>query len=135
MNKSWMLKTHRFGEKYSKGVKQFISIASGHADGWPNRIKCSYRKCENCYYKPIDEVEDDLFINEIDKYYTWWVFHEEEDPFRINLRTNHVDENASAKDINEVEKTLNDINMGTFLEADTGESSTTTPLSISLSIP
>jgi hypothetical protein len=102
MDKSWMQETHRFGEKYSNGVEQFIRMARGHVDGL-NRIKCPCRKCANRYYKPIDKVEDDLFINGIDMYYTKWVFHGEEDPFRVNEHANHRDDNASAKNIDEVE--------------------------------
>ncbi|XP_062145287.1 uncharacterized protein LOC133852537 [Alnus glutinosa] len=124
MDKSWMQETHRFGEKYSKGVEQFIKMACGHVDEL-NRIKCPCRKCENRYYKPIDMVEDDLFINGIDMNYTPWVFHGEEDPFRINENVNHNDDNASSKDIDEVEQMLNDIGMGTFPGANAGESSTT----------
>jgi len=83
------------------------------------------RKCENCYYKPIDMVEDDLFINGIDMNYTQWVFHGEEDLFRINEHVNHNDDNASSEDIDEVEQKLNDIGMGTFPTTNAGESSTT----------
>jgi hypothetical protein len=124
MDKSWMQETHRFGEKYSKGVEQFIRMARGHVDEL-NRIKCPCCKCENRYYKPIDMVEDDLFINEIDMNYTQWVFNGEEDPFRINEHVNHNDDNASSEDIDEVEQMLNDIGMGTFPGANAGESSTT----------
>jgi hypothetical protein len=56
-----MQETHKFGEKYSKGVEQFIRMARGHVDGL-NRMKCPCHKCENRYYKPIEEVEDDLFL-------------------------------------------------------------------------
>jgi hypothetical protein len=123
MDKTWMKETHRFGEKYSKGVEQFIRMARGHVDEL-NRIKCPCRKCENHYYKPIDMVKDDLFLNGIDMNYTQWVFHGEEDPFRINEHANHNDDNVSS-DIDEVEQMLNDIDMETFPGANAGESSTT----------
>jgi hypothetical protein len=49
-------------------------MARGHVDEL-NRIKCPCRKCENCYYKPIDEVENDLYINRIDHMNcTQWIF-------------------------------------------------------------
>jgi hypothetical protein len=44
-------------------------MTRGHVDGL-NRIKCPCRKCENCYYKPIDEMENDLFFNGINMNYT-----------------------------------------------------------------
>jgi hypothetical protein len=64
MNNSWMHETNRFCEKYTKGVEEFIILAHGHVDGL-NRIKCGNRYC-----KPIDEMEDDLFLNGICKNYT-----------------------------------------------------------------
>jgi hypothetical protein len=64
-----MQETNRFGEKYSKGVEQFVSMARGHVDGL-NRIRCPCHKCVNHYYKPKDEMENDLFINGIDLNYT-----------------------------------------------------------------
>jgi hypothetical protein len=124
MDKTWMRETHRFGEKYSKGVEQFISMACDRVDGL-SRIRCPRCECENHYYKPIHEMEDDLFINGIDMNYTWWVFHGEEDMFHTNLHANHGDENTSVEDIDEVKEMLNDICMGIFSDGNTGESSTT----------
>jgi hypothetical protein len=99
-------------------------MARDHVDGL-NRIRCPCRKCVNRYYKPIDEMENDLFINGIDMNYTRWVFHGEEDLFRTNLHADHDDENASAEDIDDVEEMLNDIHMGRFPDGNTSESSTT----------
>jgi hypothetical protein len=124
MDKTWMQETHRFGEKHSKGVEQFVSMAHGHVDGL-NMIRCPCRKCENHYYKPIGEMEDDLFINRIYMNYTLWVFHGEEYLFRTHLHADHDDENASAKDIDFVEEILNDIHMERFLDCNTSESSST----------
>jgi hypothetical protein len=99
-------------------------MARDHVDGL-NRIRCLCRKCVNHYYKPIDEMENDLFINGIDMNYTWWVFAGEKDPFHTNLHADHDDENASAEDIDDVEEMLNDIHIGRFPDGNTGESSTT----------
>ena len=43
MDKSWLQETHRFGGKYSKGVKQFIS-------------KCLRCKCPCCKAIALDNV-------------------------------------------------------------------------------
>jgi hypothetical protein len=124
MDKSWMQESNRFGNRYIEGVNEFISMARSHVDGL-DRIKCPCRSCLNRYYKPIDKVQDDLFLKGIDLNYTQWIFHGEEDPFLQNLHVEHDDENASAEDIDEVEEMLDDIYMGTFPDANMGESSTT----------
>ena len=69
MDKSWMHETNRLGNRYAEGVKEFISMARNHADG-RNRIKCPCHSCTNRYYKHIDDVEDNLFLTEIDLSYT-----------------------------------------------------------------
>ena len=123
MDKSWMQETNRLGNRYYEGVKAFISNARGYAVGY-DRIKCPCRSCTNRYYKHIEEVEDDLFLKGIDLNYTQWIFHGE-DPFLQNVHTEHNDDNASVEDIDEVEEMLDDIYMGTFPDANIGESSTT----------
>lgn len=40
-------------------------------------VRCPYLKCMNAYYKHLDEVEDDLYINGIQGTYTRWIFHGE----------------------------------------------------------
>jgi hypothetical protein len=69
-------------------------------------------------------VEDDLFLKGIDLNYTQWIFHGE-DPFLQNVHTEHNDDNANVEDIDKVEEMLDDIYMGTFPDANIGESSTT----------
>ena len=108
MDKTWMQESNRFGNRYIEGVNEFISIARSHVDGL-DRIKCPCHGCLNRYYKPIDKVQDDLFLKGIDLNYTQWIFHGEEDPFLQNVHVEHDDENASAKDIDEVEEMLDDI--------------------------
>ncbi len=44
------------------------------------------------------------------------------------MHTEHNDDNASVEDIDEVEEMLHDIYMGTFPDANIGESSTTLDL-------
>uniref|UniRef100_A0A2N9GAQ5 Transposase-associated domain-containing protein n=1 Tax=Fagus sylvatica TaxID=28930 RepID=A0A2N9GAQ5_FAGSY len=123
MDKSWMHETNRLGNRYAEGVKEFISMARNHADG-RNRIKCPCRNCTNRYYKHIDDVEDDLFLKGIDLNYTQWIFHGE-DPFLQNVHTQHNNQNANVEDTDDVEEMLDDIYMGTFPDANMGESSTT----------
>jgi hypothetical protein len=85
MDKTWMQESNRFGNRYIEGVNEFISMARSHVDGL-DRIKCLCYSCLNRYYKPIDKVQDDLFLKGIDLNYTQWIFHGEEDPFLQNVK-------------------------------------------------
>jgi hypothetical protein len=67
-----------------------------------------------------------LYANGIDRTYTRWIFHGEEDPCRVNLSGNlHNDTDVRIEDFDEVEQLLGDVRMGTFVDANIGESSTT----------
>lgn len=67
----------RFGTRYTRGIEDFIALASNHIDV-AGRIRCPCRICNNRYYKQINEVKDHLLDNGMDKHYTRWVHHGEE---------------------------------------------------------
>ena len=55
---------HRWCKEYVNGVKEFIEFVKNHM-GQDNIIWYPCLKCMNAYYKHLDEVEDDLYINGI----------------------------------------------------------------------
>lgn len=89
-------------------------------------MSCSCRDCTNRYYLHIDLVERHLYLNGIDLTYTQWIFHGGADPCRVNVTANlHTDTNSRIEEIDEVEELLGNVCMGTLLNANIGESSTT----------
>jgi len=124
MDKSWMKETTRSSELYRKGVEEFLRMARRCVDAY-NMVRCPCRDCTNRYYKHIEMVELHLFLYGIDQTYTRWLFHGE-DLHRVNATANlHTDMNAMIEEIDGVEELLGDIRMGTFVDANIGESSTT----------
>ncbi|KAF5457820.1 hypothetical protein F2P56_021897, partial [Juglans regia] len=84
MDKSWMYVTDRFrSTEYAQGVRQFQTMARAHAAG-NNTARCPCRRCCNNLFLPISEVEEHLFITEIDSNYTEWIFHGEQESLNFN---------------------------------------------------
>ncbi|XP_042944837.1 uncharacterized protein LOC122278720 [Carya illinoinensis] len=125
MDKGWMHLTNRFSTTYVEGVNQFISIARDHADKL-GRIRCPCVKCKNGYYRIINVVEDHLFIKGIDKNYTQWIFHGEDEIWNES----QVNENDGLENVDDIEEMLDDIYMGTFMDTNIGESSTSQDLAL-----
>jgi len=124
MDKSWMKETTRSSELYQKGVEEFLRMARRCVDVY-NMVRCPCRHCTNRYYKHIEVVELHLFHFEIDQTYTRWLFHGK-DLDKVNVTTNlDADMNAMIEEIDGVEELLGDIRMGTFVDANIGEFSTT----------
>jgi hypothetical protein len=57
--------------------------------------------------------------------YTQWIFHNEEDQFRVNTYANvHTVASETIEEVDVVEELYDNVCMGTFLDANIGESST-----------
>ncbi|KAB1212871.1 hypothetical protein CJ030_MR5G010171 [Morella rubra] len=117
--------TDRFKDpEYGTGVGKFMSMSRQHVDDL-NRVRCPCQKCRNRYYKPLNVVEDHLWLNGFSRDYTKWVFHGESD----NLDTTVVQESSdddvvSDYEGDEMEELLEDVYMGTFRHAGVEETST-----------
>ncbi|GLT54439.1 hypothetical protein SLA2020_276380 [Shorea laevis] len=123
-DKSW-IETTRCSERYEKGVEEFLRMASTCLEQG-DITRCPCCDCSNRYYWHIDLVEHHMYENRIDRTYTRWIFHGEEDPCRVHLSGNlHNDTDARIEDFDEVEQLLGDVRMGTFVDANIGESFTT----------
>ncbi|XP_014516924.1 uncharacterized protein LOC106774413 [Vigna radiata var. radiata] len=82
MDRKWMFAS-RLSKEYEDGVKEFCRFAVEHAEN-PSRIICPCLKC--CYSRvmSVDELEEHLICNGIDKSYSCWTRHGEN-------RKNHID--------------------------------------------
>jgi hypothetical protein len=84
----------RCSDQYLKGVEEFLTMARQCVD--VNGImRCPCRDCGNRYFRHIELVGSYLYQHGIDRTYTRWIFHREEDPCSINVIANlHTDTNA-----------------------------------------
>jgi len=114
----------RCSDKYQKGVEEFLRMTD-KCVGVGDETRCPCRACGNQLFQHIDLVKHHFYIHGIDLTYTRWIFHGEEDPCRVNVTGNFhsVGMNATIDEIDEVEELLGDVRMGTFLDANIGESS------------
>jgi len=119
-----MQESTRCSERFQKGVKEFMGMAVKSVDS-RDMTKCPCHDCANRYYSHISEVKGHLYMNGFTPTYTRWIFHGEEDHFRVNTSTNmHTHTSEMMEEVDAVEKLLDDVCMGTFLHANIGESST-----------
>ncbi|XP_042962406.1 uncharacterized protein LOC122296669 [Carya illinoinensis] len=114
MDKSWMQITDRFGSReYAKGVKEFLTLAQTYATS--EEIRCPCIRCSNNYFLPITQVERHLFIKGIDKNYTTWIFHGEEEDLIISDDDDNVHDPDEEEDfIDDVDVMLRDIRAAGF---------------------
>ncbi|XP_042974900.1 uncharacterized protein LOC122306541 [Carya illinoinensis] len=122
MDKSWMLITDRLrSSEYANGVKEFITLARSHANG-SDEIRCPCTLCSNNYFLPFSEVERHLFIRGIDKNYTVWIFHGDEEYLSLSDDDNLHDSPHDDQYIDDVDIMLEDIQAGRFSGVPSNES-------------
>ena len=78
INKNWMNARDIFLSEYQKGVRDFIQFAWHKADS-ASQIKCPCKKCVHMVYRHITLVEKYLLCYGMDKKYTRWIWHGEDD--------------------------------------------------------
>ncbi|XP_042946082.1 uncharacterized protein LOC122279468 [Carya illinoinensis] len=122
MDKSWMLITDRLrSSEYANGVKEFITLARSHANG-SDEIRCPCTLCSNNYFLPFSEVERHLFIRGIDKNYTVWIFHGDEEYLSLSDDDNLHDSPHDDQYIDDIDIMLEDIQAGRFSGVPSNES-------------
>jgi hypothetical protein len=114
----------RCSDRYIRGLEEFLRMACQCVDV-NDIMRCPCRDCGNRYFHHIKLVESHLYQHGIDRTYTQWIFHGEEDPFSVNMTANlHTNTNTRIEEVDEIEELLGDVQMRTFFEANIGESST-----------
>jgi hypothetical protein len=78
MDRSWVYNSVPFSEPYMLGVEQFMAHVKSRFSAH-EKIKCPCRKYLNHIEKSQDEVQEDIEINGISRWYTRWVYHGEGD--------------------------------------------------------
>ena len=71
-----------FLSEYRKRVQDFIEFAQHEADS-ASRIKYPCKRCVNMVYHHITLVEEHLLHYGMDKKYTCWIWHGEDDPNEV----------------------------------------------------
>ena len=74
MDQKWM-SVNRLSTEYWNGVEKFIKFVIEHANR-ANRIKYFCIRCGCLDKVTIEILKDHLFINEIDKGYTKWIWYD-----------------------------------------------------------
>ncbi|XP_042944528.1 uncharacterized protein LOC122278402 [Carya illinoinensis] len=91
MDKNWMHVPNRFtSREYCKRINNLLTMAKAHAPG-RTTIRCPYRRCRNILFLPFNEVEDHLFMIDIDPRYTHWIFHGEGENWSVNSSSSDDD--------------------------------------------
>jgi hypothetical protein len=123
MDRSWMRESNRCSERFQAGVEEFMRFAVKSVDAH-DMTKCPCRDCANRYYCHISEVKGHLYMNGFTPAYTRWIFHREED-FFISTSTNmHTQASERMEEVDAVNELFDDVCMGTFVDDNIGESST-----------
>jgi hypothetical protein len=123
MDRSWMRESNRCSERFQAGVEEFMRFAVKSVDAH-DMTKCPCRDCANRYYCHISEVKGHLYMNGFTPAYTRWIFHGEED-FFISTSTNmHTQASERMEEVDAVNELFDDVCMGTFVDDNIGESST-----------
>jgi hypothetical protein len=124
MDRSWMRETTRSSERFQEGVEEFMRMAVKCVDV-RGMTKCPCRDCANRYYHHIEMVEGHLYMNGFNPTYTRWIFHGEQYQSRVNTSSDmHIDTSEGIEEVDAVDELFDDVCMGTFLDANIGESST-----------
>jgi hypothetical protein len=94
MDMSWMHEPTRCSDRYLKGVEEFLRMARQYVDA--NVImRCPCRDFANQYFCHIELVKSHLYQHGIDRTYTQWIFHGEENLYGINVIANlHTNTNS-----------------------------------------
>jgi len=117
-----MRDTTRCSKRFQEGVQEFMRMAVKCVDV-RGMILCPCKDCANRCYRPINLVKGHLFIYGFNPTYTQWIFHGE-DQFTVNTYSNvHTDASETIEEIDAVEELYSDVCIGTFLDANKGESS------------
>ncbi|XP_042941123.1 uncharacterized protein LOC122275881 [Carya illinoinensis] len=120
MDKSWMHIEDRLrSHEYAEGVNHFLSMAQSIAPS-SDSIRCPCRDCRNNFFQPFTVVRDHLFLRGIDRSYTQWIFHGEDDPFHANRSDDPDDGDDTGEYIDDVDEMLDDIRVGSFVDDITG---------------
>ena len=115
---TWCLK------RFQKSVEEFMGMAVKLVDEC-DMTKCPCCDCANQYYCHISEVKGYLYMKGFTSTYTQWIFHDEEDHFKVNTSTKmNTYTREMMEEVDGVEELSNNLCIGTFLDADIGESST-----------
>lgn len=122
VDKGWMQLTNKASIEYRKGLEEFMKVAHHHRDS-SNRTRCLCRKCNNVYYRHIDEVHYDLYANVMDRTYTRWYHHGETDVELIRENDNDGVPHNEVRDDNVMQEIMEDLHMGTFMDTCVGEPS------------
>jgi len=117
-----MRDTTRCSKRFQEGVQEFMRMTIKCVDV-RGMILCPCKDCANQCYCPINLVKGHLLMYGFNPTYTQWIFHGE-DQFRVNTCTNvHTDASETIEEVDAVEELYGDVCMGTFLDANKGESS------------
>ena len=66
----------KFSHAYIHGVRNFLNVVKYCVDSI-GRIRCPCQKCNNCIFKSLTEVKQDIFLNGILENYDRWIHHGE----------------------------------------------------------
>ena len=100
--------------EYRKGVRDFIDFARHKANS-ASRIKCLCKRCVNVVYHHITLVEEHLLRYGMDKKYTCWIQHGEDD---LNEIVHNDDDTEDDSDVTKpiehdgIEELLDDLHQG-----------------------
>lgn len=110
--------------QFQEGVQEFIRMAVKCVDV-RGMILCPCKDCANRCYRTINMVKGHLFMYGFNPTYTQWIFHGKEDQFKVNTYANvNIDTNEMIEEVDAVEELYGDVCMGTFIDANIGESFT-----------
>ena len=94
MDKSWMQELTRCSDRYLKGIEEFLRMAHQCVDA-NGILRCPCSDCSNRYFRNIELAKSHLYQHGIDRIYTRWIFHGEEDPYSVKVIANlHTDTNS-----------------------------------------
>ncbi|WVZ00727.1 hypothetical protein V8G54_026796 [Vigna mungo] len=110
MDRKWMFAS-RLSKEYEDGVKEFRRFAVEHAKN-PSRIICPCLQCCHLKVVNVDELEEHLICNGIDKSYSCWTKHGENRKNHINNDFHHntsytLKETDTTYELDEVEENVN----------------------------